>query len=89
MPVISMFYGIIIQMFFFDNKEHHAPHIHVRYNEHKAVFIISTGDLLAGDLPRKQRRLVEAWIELHRDELIADWSLAVEGNLPYKIEPLK
>ncbi len=89
MPVISMFYGIIIQMFFFDNKEHNKPHIHVRYNEYRAVFTIDTGDVLAGELPQKQRRLVEAWIELHRDELVADWSLAVEGNKPYKIEPLK
>lgn len=52
MPVISMFYGIIIQMFFFDNKEHHKPHIHVRYNEDRAVFAIDTGDLLAGELPQ-------------------------------------
>lgn len=89
MPVISMFYGIIIQMFFFDNKEHHVPHIHVRYGEFKAVFSIESGDLMAGKLPQKQCRLVEAWIELHRDELTADWLLAIEGNLPYKIEPLK
>jgi len=43
---------------------------------------------LAGELPRKQLRLVQAWIEIHRDELNADWELAVSGESPYKIAPL-
>ncbi len=44
--------------------------------------------ILSGEIPRKQLRLVQAWIELHRDELIADWELAVSGENPYKIDPL-
>lgn len=43
---------------------------------------------IAGELPRKQLRLVQAWIELHQDELMADWELAAGGELPYKIKPL-
>ena len=46
------------------------------------------GEVLTGELPRKQLRLVQAWIELHRDELLADWELALEGENPYKIAPL-
>ncbi|MBC7878812.1 MAG: DUF4160 domain-containing protein [Anaerolineales bacterium] len=49
---------------------------------------IEDGEVLAGGLPRKQLRLVQAWIELHRDELQADWELAVSGENPYKITPL-
>lgn len=50
---------------------------------------IETAEILDGEFPQRQLRLVQAWIEIHRDELMADWALAVEGNLPFKIEPLK
>ena len=89
MPIISMFYGIIVQLFFFDNEKHHKPHIHVRYGEFKASIDIETAEILDGEFPKRQLRLVQAWIEIHRDELIADWAIAVEGNAPFKIDPLK
>ena len=89
MPVISMFYGIIIRMYFADVKQHKLPHIHVEYSGVSAVFSLGGGELLAGRLPSKQTRLVQAWIELHREELMADWQLAVSGNPVFKIEPLK
>ncbi len=88
MPVISMFYGIIIRLYLIDNKHHSLPHIHAKYAEFEASISISEGEILAGDLPKKQLRLVQAWIELHKDELIADWELAVHGENPYKIAPL-
>ena len=88
MPVISMFYGIIIRMYFLDDLHHGVPHIHARYSEFEASMRIDDGDILAGELPRKQLRLVQAWIELHRDELMADWALAAAGEAPYKIDPL-
>ena len=88
MPVISMFYGIIIRLYLIDNKQHNLPHIHARYAEFEASLDITDGEILSGELPRKQLRLVQAWIELHRDELMADWELAISGELPYKIAPL-
>ena len=88
MPVISMFYGIIIRLYVLDNKHHQIPHIHARYAEYEASISIEDGEILAGELPRKQLRLVQAWIELRRDELIADWHLAALGEIPYKIDPL-
>lgn len=88
MPIISMFYGIIIRLYLIDNQQHNLPHIHARYAEFEASIDISDGEILVGDLPRKQLRLVQAWIELHRDELMANWELAVSGENPYKIEPL-
>lgn len=88
MPIISMFYGIIIRLYLLDNQHHNTPHIHARYAEFEASIDLAEGELLAGELPKKQLRLVQAWIELHRDELMADWELAVAGELPYKIAPL-
>lgn len=89
MPTISMFYGILIQMFSLDNKKHNLPHIHVKYAQYNAVFSIIDGALLEGELPNNKRKLVEAWMEIHRDDLLADWELAVSGDKPFKIEPLR
>jgi desulfoferrodoxin (superoxide reductase-like protein) len=86
MPTISFFYGILIRMFFRDTDKHHLPHIHADYQGNVAVFSIETGEVLSGELPRKQTRLIEAWIEIHRDELLADWRLASNGE---KIFPIK
>ena len=88
MPIISMFYGIIIRMYLLDNQHHNLPHIHARYAEFEASIAIADGEILAGDLPRRQLRLVQAWIELRRDELMADWELATAGEMPYRIAPL-
>lgn len=88
MPIISMFYGIIIKMYLLDNIQHNLPHIHAKYAEYEASIDIADGEVLAGELPKKQLRLVQAWIELHRDELMADWELAINEEKPYKIAPL-
>lgn len=89
MPTISMFYGIVVMIFYYDNEQHNLPHIHVRYQDSKAIFGIDNAEMIEGDLPNKQKRLVQAWMEIHKDELIADWDLAISGEQPYKIEPLK
>ncbi len=89
MPTISMFYGILIAILFEDNDQHHLPHIHVRYSGEKASIAIEDGRVLAGYIPAKQLKLVQAWIEIHKDELFADWELAVAGEQPYKIAPLQ
>ena len=89
MVIISMFYGIIISMYFIDNKKHKKPHIHVKYQGEEAVLSIPEGKLLEGNIQIGRLKLVEAWIEIHKDELIADWELALKGENIYKIEPLK
>ena len=89
MPVISMFYGIIVSLYYIDKKRHNRPHIHVKYQENEVVLGIPEGDILEGSIPENKLKLVEAWIEIHRDELMADWELAANGLQPYKIEPLK
>lgn len=89
MPVISMFYGIIVSLYFLDNRQHHTPHIHAKYQDHEAVVSIPDGETLEGSLPQAKLRLLLAWVEIHKDELIADWELAVAGQQPYRIEPLR
>ena len=89
MPTISMFYGIIIYMYFFDNKKHHTPHLHAEYAEYKAVLSIEDGEILDGSLPKKQLKMVQAWIAIHEEELFADWKLALEGQELFRIDPLK
>ena len=89
MPVISMFYGIIIHLYFRDDRQHKRPHIHVTYQEYESVIALPDGDILEGSFPGNKMKLVQAWIEIHRDELVADWELAVNGQQPYKIEPLR
>jgi hypothetical protein len=89
MPILSMFYGIVIRMYFHDDRQHHVPHLHADYAGQRSVFNILNGEVLAGELPSGKARLVMAWIEIHREELLADWELAVNGEDVFKIEPLK
>ena len=76
-------------MFFFDDKRHHLPHIHAHCAEDSAIISIDDGEVLDGALPGKKLKLVQAWIEIHKDELMADWKLATEGHELFKIEPLR
>lgn len=89
MPVVSMFYGIIIRMFYLDNKEHNLPHIHIEYGDYNAVVSIPDGKIITGTFPNNKIKLVHAWIEIHKDELMANWKLAVKGQPVFKIEALK
>jgi len=83
-----MFYGILVRMFFRDAEKHHAPHIHADYQGKVAVYSIQDGSVLAGKIPSNKHKLVIAWIEIHREELLADWELAVNGQNPFKIKGL-
>nr|VFJ77492.1 MAG: protein of unknown function (DUF4160) [Candidatus Kentron sp. FW] len=53
MPTISIFYGILIRMFFHDTDKHHVPHIHAEYQGQVAVYAIENA-VLAGGLPLKK-----------------------------------
>ena len=88
MPTISMFYGIVIRMYL-GNKEHNPPHVHAVYQDAKAIFDIRTSEKTEGDFPNDKTKLVSAWIVVHRDALLANWTLAQNGELPYNVEPLK
>lgn len=88
MPELSRFFGIIIRMYMEVGQPHNRPHFHAYYHDEVAVFSLDPIELLAGSLPRRQRRLVEAWAELHEPELLADWQRLQAGQSPLPIAPL-
>ena len=86
MPTISTFYGILIQMFW---NDHAPPHFHARYGEDTGIIDINTLKILEGNLPRRALNLILDWAELHQKELLLDWELCTQKQMPNKIEPLK
>ena len=76
-------------MFFFDTDRHKKPHIHAEYQGQVAVYSIPDGELLTGELPNKKNKLVLAWIEIHQEDLMADWQLAANGQNPFPIRGLE
>ena len=89
MPRVSEFFGIVISIYFDDVGVHSKPHFHAQYAEHRAVFSIPEADLLAGTLPRRQRRLVQGWAALHDTDLQDAWTRALNMEPPGRIEPLR
>jgi len=89
MATISIFYGIIVSMMYMDNKQHALPHIHADYQGQSAVLSIPDGEILAGDFSPRKLKLVRAWIEIHQEDLLANWKLAVNGKTVFTIDPLK
>ncbi len=68
--------------------QHHVAHFHAYWQDEVAVVSIDPIEVIAGSLPTRQRRLVEAWAELHQQELVTDWNRLQQGQLPMPIEPL-
>ena len=75
-------------MFFNDDDKHHTPHFHADYQGQVATYSILDGTVLAGELPPSKHKLVVAWIEIHQEDLLADWQLAVNGKNPFQIKGL-
>ncbi len=88
MPEPSRFFGIIIRMYMEAGVQHHTPHFHAYYQDAVAVYAIAPVELIGGNLPKRQQRLVEAWAELHQAELLADWERLQSGQSPQPIAPL-
>jgi len=86
MPELSRFYGITIRM---HTADHNPPHFHAEVGEHEAIFNIIDGVFMKGYLPSKEARLVLAWYEIHKEELINNWNNLTEGKPHTKILPLK
>ncbi len=88
MPVLSMFYGIIVRMQNERGGKHNKPHIHAIYGDYEIVLALD-GEKLEGKFPKKQQKLLEAWVALHEDELKANWKLLNDGEGYFKIDPLR
>jgi hypothetical protein len=88
MPELSRFFGIIVRMYMEVGQPHQVPHFHAYYQDDVAVIGLEPIELLAGSLPRRQMRLVEAWAELHQHELLEAWNTLQAGQAPTPIDPL-
>ena len=75
-------------MFLETGTQHHRAHFHAYYGDEVGIFGLAPIELIAGSLPRRQQRLVEAWAELHEEELLMDWQLLQAGRQPHPIAPL-
>lgn len=88
MPTLSIFFGIIIYMYKEDGGKHNLPHIHAEYEEYEAVFDLD-GNKIEGELPRKKEKQVEVWIDIHKEDLMANWKLITNGQQVFRIPPLQ
>ena len=88
MPTICMFYGLIIRIYYAPG-EHPPPHFHVYYGGAEACITMENARIMQSNLPAKQLKLVSAWAELHKEELLANWSLVMNGEEPFRIQPLQ
>ena len=88
MPVLSVFYGIIVRMYKEVGGRHNKPHIHAEYSGKEIVMTLD-GEILEGEFPRNKQKLLEAWIVIHYDDLQANWNLLSNGEQFFRIDPLK
>ena len=88
MPTLSMFYGIIVRMYREIDGKHSMPHIHAEYSGNEVVVALD-GTVLEGSIPKNRMKLLDAWMEIHREDLEANWKLLSEGEQFFRIDPLK
>jgi len=88
MPEIAAFLGLSFCLYFFDNKQHKLPHLHVKYGSYELIIAIETGESLEGYLPGKQRKRAEKHIAQHRQQLMLMWQKAVTGENPGKLDDM-
>ena len=86
MPEISRFFGIIISIFYDD---HNPPHFRARYGDYDALIKIEDFAVIKGHLPPRALGLVVEWANIHKNELMENWKMAVENKSLFQIEPLK
>ncbi len=88
MPVLSTFYGIIVRMYREIGGRHNLPHIHAEYAGDEIVIALD-GTVLEGEIPKGKRKLLEAWMEIHQEDLEANWKLLSNGEQFFRIDPLR
>ncbi len=88
MPILSLFYGIIVRMYREKGGKHNMPHIHAEFSGEEVVVALD-GTVLEGSIPRAKMKLLDAWMEIHREDLEANWKLLSNGEQFFRIDPLK
>ncbi len=88
MPVLSTFFGIIVRMYKENGGKHKMPHIHAEYSGDEVVVTLD-GEILEGEIPKAKMKLLDAWMEIHREDLEANWTLLSSGEQFFRIDPLR
>ncbi len=90
MPVLSMFFGIIVRMYREQGGKHNMPHVHAEYSGEEVVVALD-GTVLEGEksFPRNKLKMLEVWMDIHREDLEANWKLLSNGEQFFRIDPLK
>ena len=88
MPILSLFYGIIVRMYKENTGRHSKPHIHAEYSGDEVVVALD-GEVLEGEIPKAKMKLLDAWMVIHHDDLAANWELLSKGEQYFRIDPLK
>lgn len=88
MPVLSTFFGIIVRMYRERGGKHNVPNIHAEYSGNEVVVALN-GTILEGSIPKPKMKLLDAWMEIHREDLEANWKLLSNGEQFFRIDPLR
>ena len=88
MPVLCVFYGIVVRMYKELSGKHNLPHIHAEYSGDEVVMDFD-GNIIEGSIPRNKLKLLLAWMEIHREDLETNWDLLSHGEKIFRIEPLR
>ncbi|MGM9935931.1 MAG: DUF4160 domain-containing protein [Candidatus Ornithomonoglobus sp.] len=88
MPTLSIFFGIIVRMYHEKGGKHNMPHIHAEYQDDEVVMDLE-GNIIEGTLPKAKLNLLVAWIQIHKEDLEANWKLLSDGDGYFKIDPLR
>lgn len=86
MPIISIFFGIVIKI---HNGDHNPPHFHATYGEFEVIIEIKSGKVLNGFLPSKALSLVQEWRKKHTKDILSSWDQAIVFKTPKKIKGLE
>lgn len=86
MPIVSIFFGIVIRLY---HGDHNPPHFHATYGEFEAIIEIKSGKIIDGYLPPKAKKLVDEWRRKHTRELATAWTAVSAMKLPKKIKGLE
>jgi hypothetical protein len=86
LPTIALFRGIKIYL---NYRDHHPPHFHASYGEYDCCVSIEEIELIGGNMPNKQLKMIYGWVALHQDELKENWYLAQQQKDLFPIDPLR
>ncbi len=88
MPALSMFFGIVVYMYRELGGKHKLPHVYAMFSGDEIVVSLED-EILEGSIPKSKLELLLAWMEIHKDELRANWDLLSAGEQPFRIDPLR